>query len=342
MRFSICFCIILEALSVGFSSAQESGENHRIVFYNTENLYDPFDDSTQTVATVSFLGFNTWNYFRFQKKILNLYKIVMAAGELSPPDMVGLCEVENRFVLNQLVYNTPLKQFQYGIVHYQSPDRRGIDVALIYRKQNFRILTEQAFGIYFSADTSWRTRDILYVKGIIAEKDTLHLFINHFPSKLGGSLASEAKRNFVALVLRQKIDSLLLANPGSNIITMGDFNDEPESRCLKEIVKARTDSLGGIGQGELFNLSAALTKNSGIGTHKYRGRWSVIDQFMVSRNMVGNSTIKAAKAGIFAPGFLLEDDPSGLGKKPFRSYSGYRYTGGYSDHLPVYLDLVVN
>jgi endonuclease/exonuclease/phosphatase family metal-dependent hydrolase len=341
MRLSIYFCILLEAFLVRFSSAQESGENHRIVFHNTENLYDPFDDSTQTIAAVPFLGFNTWNYFRFQKKILNIYKIVMAAGELSPPDMVGLCEVENRFVLNQLVYNTPLKQFQYGIVHYQSPDRRGIDVALIYRKQNFRILTEQAFGIYFPADTSWRTRDILYVKGIIAEKDTLHLFVNHFPSKLGGSLASEAKRNFVASVLRQKIDSLFLENSSSNIILMGDFNDEPESRCLKEIVKARTDSVGGIDPDELFNLSAALKKNSGIGTHKYRGRWSVIDQFMVSRNMVGNSTIKAAKAGIFAPGFLLEDDPSGLGKKPFRSYSGYRYAGGYSDHLPVYLDLVV-
>jgi len=341
MRHFIFIIIFLKGISGGLTFAQQQGENHRIVFYNTENLYSPFEDSLTEHDASPIPGFPLWTYFRFQKKILNLYKIIMAVGELSPPDMVGLCEVENRFVLNQLVYNTPLRQFHYGIAHYESPDRRGMDVALIYRSEKFHIIHQEAIRLYNAKDTLWRTRDILYVKGIYLETDTLHVFVNHFPSKLGGSLASEAKRNFVALVLRQKIDSLLLANPGSNIITMGDFNDEPESRCLKEIVKARTDSLGGIGQGELFNLSAALKKNSGIGTHKYRGRWSVIDQFMVSRNMVGNSTIKAEKAGIFAPGFLLEDDATYSGRKPFRSYSGYRYTGGYSDHLPVYLDLVV-
>jgi exonuclease III len=249
--------------------------------------------------------------------------------------------VENRYVLNKLIYQTPLKKFNYRLIHHDSPDLRGVDVALLYRPEKFNIISSQCIRIIFPFDTVAQTREILMVKGKVFQSDTIILFVNHWPSRRGGYLESEPRRHFVAGLLRSVTDSIFRTDPGPNIIIMGDFNDEPENTSLSQVLAARpADS--DAGADDLINLMYAERKKSGEGTIKYQGQWSVFDQFIVSGNLAGISGKDhplRAEAHIFKGDFLVESDDRYLGEKLKRTYSGPRYLGGFSDHLPVYLDL---
>jgi hypothetical protein len=314
----------------------------RIVFWNVENLYDPYDDSTKLDDEFTAPGIKRWTWTKFSTKLNHVAKTLLSAGEWMPPAIVGLCEVENRYVLNKLIYETPLKRLNYKFIHHDSPDLRGVDVAMLYRPADFKIISYLTTSIRFPFDTLAQTREILLVKGILFSQDTISIIVNHWPSRRGGYLVSEPRRKYVASVLRKIIDSLQQACAASNILVMGDFNDEPEDESLKQVLKAHTDSISE-NNTALFNLMGIRNKIHREGTLKYRDQWTTFDQFVVSESLLhGRSGLKTGigKVRIIRSPFLLEEDNTYFGQKLNRTYSGPRYHGGFSDHLPIRLELI--
>lgn len=325
-----------------FRSIAQDEEKERIAFYNVENLFDTQNDSIKIDDEFTPEGARNWNNYRFYDKLNNIYKVIISIGEWEPPAIVGLCEIENRFVLNQLVYETPLSRFDYKIIHFESPDRRGIDVALIYRFEKFEPIHSEPLYINFPDNLESKTRDILYVKGVLFGSDTVHFFVNHWPSRWGGYLETKPKREYVASVLRSKVDSILSVDINPNIIIMGDFNDEPWDESIKEVLNAKLDTVGNE-RNELINLMSKYEKDWQMGTSKYKEDWSVIDQFIISANLLTDQNmVQISDKGVIIhnPDFLLEQDKTHGGDKPFRMFVGYRYNGGFSDHLPIYLNII--
>ncbi|MCD4665181.1 MAG: endonuclease [Bacteroidales bacterium] len=336
----LSFLISIQASSQKSDFFDEN--DFRIVFYNVENLFDIYDDSLTRDEDFTPDGIKHWNNKKFYAKLNNIYRIIISIGEWEPPAVIGLCEVENRFVLNKLVYETPLKNFNYKVIHEESPDWRGIDVALLYHPDKFKTLTYKTFPIRFPFDTTSRTRDILYVKGLAYDSDTIHLFINHWPSRYGGHLATKPKREFVASILRLQVDSIFSLNPNANILIMGDFNDDPSDESLKRVLNAKGDTTK-LQSSDLYNLMFVYDNDWKTGTLKYKENWNVFDQFIISGSLLTGSTglkISDEGAKIFSADYLIQEDTKYLGTKPFRTYSGPKYQGGFSDHLPVYLDLI--
>jgi predicted extracellular nuclease len=327
-----------------FHSFSQTNESYKVMFYNVENLFDTFDDSLKNDEDFLPEGNHFWNNHKYYTKLNQIYKVIMAVGEWNPPAIIGLSEIENRRVIDDLTNKTPLTKFQYKIVHKESPDRRGIDVGLLYREELFTPLASEFLPINFPNNPTSKTRDILYVKGVTNKSDTLHVFINHWPSRWGGQLESEGRRVFVASVLKSKVDSIFNKNAHSNIIITGDFNDYPDNKSINTILSAH-QNFDTISNNQLYNLSANLFKTKNIGTHKYQGEWGVLDQFIVSGNLLQQENkvyTSTEDVYIFNKDFLLESDDSNFGFKPNRTYIGYKYNGGYSDHLPTYLILNFN
>ncbi len=336
----IFFIIILSVWAISFTYGQTSRDKNemRIAFWNLENYMDPQNDSIANDDDFTISGNRHWGIGKFEKKKQNICKTIIALGEWDAPEIVGLCEVENKNVLNKLVLDTPLRRFTYKFIHYDSPDRRGIDVAMLYRPEKFKPITHFPIPIVYDFDKNSKTRDILYVKGLFAN-DTLHLFICHFPSKFGGAVETEAKRCFVGNLLHSITDTLFSNHPNANIIIMGDMNDEPFAPSIKQCLNAKTDTIN-LQNNDLFNLMAK--KAGKEGTHKYQAHWSVIDNIIISGSLYygfNNILLKNSEAVIFKPDFLLMDDEKYLDKKVFRTYNGMHYLGGFSDHLPIYIDI---
>ena len=288
------------------------------MFWNVENYFDTFDNPSTTDEEFTPTGDNRWSWKRFEKKRDDIAKTILLAadqyGEL--PAIIGLAEVENAFVINQMLEETPLARAGYKYIHKDSPDSRGIDVALLYREGLFTPLETKYIGFSFP------TREILYTKGVVNSLDTVHIMVNHWPSKRGNEESSGKKREYVSLKVSHIVDSILVSNSNANIVLMGDFNDSPHSAPLSNL-------------GQLENL--AKNASNAEGTYKYRESWSIIDQFLVSRNMAIHTS---GKMELFAPEALFSEDATYMGVKPKRTYSGPRYLGGISDHLPVLLEIV--
>ncbi len=325
-----------------FKDDVRSKDAFRLMFYNTENFFDTLHDPNKNDIEFTPAGNYHWTKWKFFKKLQHTAKTILAVGGWETPDIIMMAEIENRYVLEKLIYATPLKAFRFGIIHEESPDTRGIDVAVIYRKEKFKELYHRAINITFPDQPEVKTRDILYIKGILSSKDTLHLFVNHWPSRLGGYEASLPKRNYVASVLKSATDSIIAQNPNANIVIAGDFNDEPTDESITQILKALPDTLTQPTPG-LVNMMYRKTGKEG--TNKYQGNWSIIDQIIISSPLYlrkNGLQITSSGAQIFSADFLLEDDEAFTGKKPLRTYSGMKYIGGFSDHLPVYIDLIHN
>jgi predicted extracellular nuclease len=304
----------------------------RFMFYNVENLFDTNNDSLTDDDEFLPSGLRRWNNKRYSDKISSLGKTILAAGEFSPPAVVGLYEIENRKVLEDLIYGAMLAKFNYGIIHEDSPDPRGIDVCLIYRKDIIKIFSYRYLIPANIVRDEFKTRSILYLKFIVSD-DTLHLFLNHWPSRRGGVMAGENLRVKIAEMVRSKADSIA-SNSGSNsfIIIAGDFNATPDDPVIRLLTSGYPSGLS------LINLSAGLSGNSG--TYRYMGTWEMIDQIIVSKQVIESGLCQETNAlKIFRSQFLLQDDHKYPGDKPFSTYLGYKYQGGYSDHLPVILDL---
>jgi exonuclease III len=307
----------------------------RVMFYNVENLFDPREDSITSDEEFQPTGMRGWTSSRLKQKQINISKVVLAVGGWDPPDLVGVCEVENFGVLYGLTNYTPLKNFGYKIVHFDSPDPRGIDVAMLYRPEKFRVLRSYPIRICFPFDTASRTRDILFVKGIACKHDTINIFVNHWPSKFGGAMATIPKRNYVASLMRKLSDSILAVNPDANILIMGDLNESPNEEGVKNVLRAKMDSVN-LQPADLYDLLAGAGLSWKRGTIKFHETWDAIDHMIVSKSMLSHTTPHGLH--IFDAPFLLQDDEAWFGKKPFRTYYGAKYIGGFSDHLPVYTD----
>jgi predicted extracellular nuclease len=309
----------------------------RVCFYNVENLFDTEDDSL--VIDEEFLpeAEKGWDEFRYRTKITQIAKNILALGGNKAPAVVGLCEIENRRVLEDLVKHELLQKQEYVIVHYDSPDARGIDVALLYRKEDLRLLDSRPLRLKNPSDSNWKSRDILQTKFYSKNlKDTLFFWVNHWPSRRGGEEASRPLRLLAANRLKASIDSIELLGKNTNFIIMGDLNDGVgdaslvDGLAVKEAQEAKAS--------ELVDLMSLLRKD--LGTHKYRGEWAYLDHLVISQALLsGTSTLSCDGAQVFRAHWLMEADERYTGSYPFRTYSGPRYLGGYSDHLPIYLDI---
>jgi len=326
------FCI---NFSYGQASPNKRGDI-RIMFYNTENFFDTIDDPLTNDNEFLPGSAMKWNYGKYYKKVQSIYQVIAAVGEERPPEIIGFAEIENRKVLNDLIYKTPLEKYPYKIIHQESPDQRGIDVGLIYRSDIVKCLGSDFISIHFPGNENKKTRDILYFKALV-NNDTLHVFVNHWPSRLGGKKKSDSGRLWVAGVLKHKTDSLFKINPEAHIIITGDFNDEPQDKSLSSALGAANSS-NQTSSTKLTNLSWNLKNNCKCGTYRFTNDWEMLDQFIVSSQLLNNSAFSISlNIGKFD--FLLKDDTKYGGYKPFRTYQGPSYKGGFSDHLPVYLDI---
>ena len=333
-----------ERFSLGmkdFNAQFRGNKAIRIVFYNVENLFDTEDDPKTNDDEFTPKGAKGWSYRRYTEKLNNIYKVCTAVGGWEMPEIIALSEIENRKVLEDLLKKTPFRRSEYEIVHEDSPDARGIDLGLLYRKDKFKYLEHKAIPIVFPFDPNSKTRDILYVKGEVLGKDTLHIFVNHWPSRWGGQARSEPRRLYTAEVVRKTVDSLYAVDPNAKIVITGDFNDYATDKSIVETLGAKGDTTN-LQAKDLFNYMAEISKNWQIGTHKYQGHWGTLDQMIVSAPLLKEqrpNKLYAKKANIFSASFLLEEDRRYLGLQPFRTYSGPRYLGGFADHLPIYIDL---
>lgn len=342
----IIFYLIFTVLSVNaFSQELQKHEfertSLRFMFYNVENLFDIEDDSLKVDEEFTPEGAKYWSSKKYYKKLNNIAKVIMAVGQWDAPEIIGICEIENKRVLQDLTKKTFLKKIPYRIIHRESPDRRGIDVGLIYRKDKFKPISYEAIRVTFPFDNNRPTRDILYVKGQTKSKDTFHIFVNHWPSRWGGQMVTQEKRNRAAEVLREKIDSINKVEKNPAIIIMGDLNDYPDDKSVTDYLKAKI-KFDTFEDKELYNMAFYLQHKKGQGSHKYHGEWGVLDQIIISGNLLNNSlniSTTLDDAHVFDAPFLLEVDERNTGFQPFRTYIGYKFHDGYSDHLPVYLDL---
>jgi predicted extracellular nuclease len=308
-----------------------------IGFYNVENLFDTEDDPD--INDEDFLpeGSNQWTADRYQDKLFKLSKVIeaMAGG----PDILGLCEIENRRVIEDLLATEKLRDKGYQIVHFDSPDRRGIDVALVYKARMFRPFATQIIPLKDPTNPDFYTRDMLLVKGLFLG-DTLTVIVNHWPSRRGGK---EDMRLEAGKVLRQAVDSIQGINPSAKMVLMGDFNDDPTNNSIRKYLRAHGDEKK-LAPGELYNTSYA-THKKGYGTLAYQGAWNLFDQLIISPSLLkGNSTnyyYLPSSFTVFAPKWMQVPDGRFKGS-PFRSFSFGAYVGGYSDHYPVYMVIAVD
>lgn len=318
----VIFNIVLLTVTMDVSGQTMTESGPLVMFWNVENFFDWTDQGTgESDTEFSSMGSRRWTRKKFYTKCDAIAKTVFWIGEKYGrlPDVIGLAEVENRRVLNLLFESSLLRKCGYEIVHYDSGDRRGIDVALLYRKEIFE-LSESFITTPEHEGEKLATRDILTVR--LCGKtggEQITFIVNHHPSKYGGSKASESRRNSVMISLSELCDSLLKTPENGRIVAMGDFNDNPGGPQFSVM------------DGLMVNKASELHKK-GEGTIRYEGRWDLIDMFMVSPALDISSVMEIVRVP-----FLMTREKKHPGEKPFRTYSGPRYIGGVSDHCPVVL-----
>jgi hypothetical protein len=308
----------------------------RVMFYNCENLFYPTNDSLKNDDDFTPEGKQHWTFQRYHEKLRKVSQVIIAAGNPEPPFIIGLCEIENKSVLRDLVKQPLLEKYEYRIIHYESPDKRGIDVACLYNRDIFKLISSKPIPISFTDNRNKYTRDILELKGTISQTDTVFVFINHWPSKVGGDEKTEGNRIFVANCLRKETDSICNATPHVRIIIVGDLNEEPGSQAIQFLTKTNVRN-----SQQLINISE-LSENPVNGTIRSGNTWELFDQFIVSQSLFDSSKtyfISKQSYKIMYEPFLLEENQRGVGNKPFRTYKGQKYSNGFSDHLPVILEL---
>lgn len=327
----------------GFAQEKKSYKIRTIAFYNVENLFDIENDSLTFDDDRTPEGKDNWTQNRYNQKLSNISKVLSEIGcdvTKTSPDIIGLCEVENKQVIEDLVNQPILQDKTYGIVHFDSPDERGIDVALLYKKTAFLPTSFTSHRLLLISDDDKRnyTRDQLVVGGLL-DDEQMYFIVNHWPSRSGGAARSKPNRIAAAKLNKRIIDSLKRIDPFAKLISMGDLNDDPIDDSLKKILKTKGKKKK-LEQGDLFNPMEKLHKK-GIGSLAYRDKWNLFDQIFFTENFINSeeNRYRFWKAGIFNVPYLISKKGQYKGY-PFRTYSGGSYTGGYSDHFPVYMYLI--
>lgn len=349
MKYFLLIFALLQAFNFNAfaqnNKKQQCKNTFLIAFYNTENLFDTIDDIHINDNDFLPSSKGNWTSERYNLKINMLAQVIRSYNRAKYADVIGLCEIENRQVLVDLIKSDTLKKASYSIAHFESPDRRGIDVAMLYRTKNLKVIYTRAITVTDTGRNALKTRDILYVKGITKSKDTLHFFVNHWPSRLGGQEESEGKRGIAANTLRTIIDSLFIANNKAKIVIMGDLNDEPNNESIESVLGAEPLA-SEVNDKHLYNLSYQKFI-AGEGSYYYwkDKKWNMIDNIIVSTSLLNESNesrlkVQTKDVEIFKPDWLLQKEKNGV-MAPFKTYAG-KYQGGYSDHLSVYIILGTN
>jgi hypothetical protein len=342
--FQFVAFILLFAFS-GLNSAdvkaQESkGKSICIAFYNVENLYDTIDDPMTDDAEFTPSGPGKWDSRRYQEKLTHLAKVISQIGDENvegTPAMIGLAEVENKQVVEDLVNTPPLDKKGYKVIHYDSPDKRGIDVAFLYQPKVFKYKESKTILLKIQGKDDFYTRDILQVSGTI-KGQPFYILVNHWPSRSKGQKESAPLRNAAADLCLATVQNIQSVQPDAGVIIMGDLNDDPVDESLMSHLKVKTNP-DSVATGDLYNPMWQLFKD-GKGSLEYKGIWNLFDQVVVSSTLLDKSRhgFHFSKANVFKRDWLVEAGGKYEGY-PFRTYAGTNYLGGYSDHLPVYIYL---
>ncbi len=334
-------CSVFTFLMVVFlvSCSAEKRQNRRnitVVFYNVENLFDTVDEPGKQDEEFTPESEKKWTQERYTKKLQDLAKVFSSVNKNELPEIIGMCEVENSKVLSDLINTDEMASGNYRIVHHESPDFRGIDCALIYRPAEFLVLDHFPVHVSFKDEPNYKTRDILYVKGRTRNRETFHIFVNHWPSRIGGNEKTEPNRMAVAAILKSKIDSITGINPKAKIIVMGDMNDEPANKSLSETLGAKSPN---VENANLINLMFPDDKEN-KGSYNFRGNWNMLDNLVISQSLLDKKGFqcKEAKGFVFHEEWMEFKNRNGE-ISPNRTYGGPNYYGGISDHFPVYFHL---
>lgn len=317
---------------------------HTVAFYNLENLFDTINDPTKFDEASPMMEIKANRKEIYNKKVKNMARVISEIGldvTNNSPAIIGVSEVENRAVLEDIISDSLLVEKKYGVVHYNSPDVRGIDVALLYQKELFTTISTSKHELKIYGDTSNKrvyTRDQLLVSGHL-EDELIHLIINHWPSRSGGETRSRPKRIAAAKLTKRIVDSLQIIDPYSKIIILGDLNDNPNNTSVEDILKTQKNKKR-VGLKGIYNPYYNFFKN-GIGTTAYRDSWSLFDQILITKPLIekGYSSFRFYKAGIFNRQYLITRTGTYKGY-PFRSWSNGGFSDGFSDHFPVYIYLI--
>lgn len=349
MRYNKHLIVLLLLLSLNLSAfaqkskiKQEADKKYSIVFYNVENLFDIYDDPNTYDEEFTPTAPKAWNEQKYNKKLSNLEEVFynIAAANKSFPCIIGVSEIENRRVLDDLASMPKLLKANYQIIHYDSPDARGVDVGLFYRPDVFKYEGSKPIKTKIEGEPKFRTRDILSVWGTI-DGEKFYFFVCHWPSRRGGQYGSEHLRMGAAKIVRNAVDSIYKAEPKAKIVIMGDMNDDPIDKSLSEVLVAK-EKIQDLRPNDLFNPFYAMLK-AGYGSLAYKDSWNLFDNMVVNYNLLNEGALRLSKdkgakfyGNIFNRPFLLQQQGQ-FKNYPLRTYVGDDFTGGYSDHLPVYL-----
>jgi predicted extracellular nuclease len=312
-----------------------------VMFYNVENLFDISDDSLTSDEEFLPQSSKKWDSEKYNKKLNDLARVISSVNDKELPALIGLAEVENKKVLEDLAVSSKLKKGKYGIAHFNSKDERGIDVALLYSSEEIELLDSKAIPVSFGKDIKDATRDILLVKCRIKGDRIINVFVNHWPSRSPTQEESEMKRVMAALALRREVDNILNIDNEAAILIMGDFNDEPTNRSVFQILNA-TDKRKNPNYRDLYNLMYEGHNINGEGSITYRDAWQMFDQIIVSQSLLikeGGYYATYSDGKVFKNGEVMIKDPATGAMVINRTYGGDKYLGGVSDHLPVYVIL---
>ena len=343
IKFWLTSFLILVFLSIN-AQEKKKFKVHTIAFYNLENLFDTINDTTKFDERSPIMEMKANRAEVYKKKVHNMARVIADIGlevTHNAPAIIGVSEVENREVLEDVVNDPLLLPKDYGIVHFHSPDERGIDVGLLYQKTLFTPIHTSSHELKIFNDTNGKrdyTRNQLLVSGKL-DGEMIHLIVNHWPSRSGGEARSRSKRVAAAKLTKRIMDSLQSIDPYAKIFTMGDLNDNPTNASVKDVLKAKKDKedvkLKGI-----YNPMEAMAKN-GLGSNAYRDAWSLFDQILITKPLLEKdySSFRFYKAGIFDKNYLISKKGQYKGY-PFRSFSNGGFTDGFSDHFPVYVYVI--
>ena len=342
-KLSILVILFSSFLSFCFSQKDipAARNSMTVAFYNVENLFDIFDDTS--ISDEEFLPDSpkNWNDEKYKKKIADLGEVLSSLNPRELPAIIGLAEVENEKVIKDLSQAQKLRRGNYKTVHYDSKDERGIDVALLYNPDEVQLTDSRPIPVVFGQDIQDFTRDILYAQFKADDNNIYHVFVNHWPSRSPTREESDIKRISAALALRKEVDLIFNKDNNARIIILGDFNDEPTSRSLIQILNA-TNKRKNIYYRDLFNLMYDAHNISGEGTITYDGSWQMFDQVIVSHPLFEKSAnyyLTFEDGKVFKDDQVIAADPETGKEGIIRTFSGNVYKGGPSDHLPVFVIL---
>ncbi|MBO7307994.1 MAG: endonuclease/exonuclease/phosphatase family protein [Alistipes sp.] len=336
------FLLILSVMAFALTTAVAQEKPYMVAFWNLENLFDIYDDPETHDGEFTPEGVKQWNEVKYQKKLYNTERVLfdMAAINRDYPIVIGVSEIENRSVLEDLVSQPKLKGANYRICHFDSPDARGVDVAFLYRADVFKLEGSDNIKLNVPELPDFRTRDLVVMWGTI-EGEPFYFLVSHWPSRLGGKEASQFKRDACARQIREIKDSLLKENPATKVIVMGDFNDDATDASLVKVMGAK-GKVNELEEGDFFNPYVQMLK-AGLGTLAYQDSWNLFDNICVTENLVNGTygklrLMKGKKfyGNIFTRPYMLQQEGQYKGY-PLRTFVTNNFQNGFSDHFPVYI-----